>query len=149
MPESPTGQTAILLHPTRRRDRLVQKPPLAGVRVKHSDRAGRPAVFARVPVLVDAWDSLPAARSVVELEVFAAVLAIHQVGVLAGVEPALGTAQKGNQEPVDAGSGFQISRIAPLRVTQRVEAIRLSNKPDRATARNPARRGAGLRFAPS
>src|SRR5208283_1996741 len=63
-----------------------------------------------------------AARSIVEFEVFAAMLAVHQVRVLTGVERAAGTAQKGYQETVDVGGGFKIGRVAPLRVTQRVEA---------------------------
>lgn len=73
-------------------------------------------------MLVDARGSLPAARGVVQLEIFGAVLAVDHVGVLAGIKGAFGAAQESSEEMFDTGSGFQIRRVVPLCVAEREQA---------------------------
>src|SRR5450432_3898570 len=87
---------------------LVECLGVASHFVKGSQRGDGPAVFSRVDVRVYARDAALAALLIVQRKIFRAVLAFDYIGILAGVERAVGASEKRGEKSLDGLGGLQI-----------------------------------------
>ncbi len=120
--EAAAGKSAILCDPIGGANCGVESFCVARRFVELRERSDGPAVFADVDVSVDTRDALLAALFVAKGEIFGAVLAFDDVGVLAGVEGAIGTGEECRKKLLDGLGGMKIFRVVPLRVGFGVDA---------------------------
>jgi hypothetical protein len=75
-------------------DDFVERRAIACDSIERDKTIDGPAVFARIDVLIDSRNAELAPLSVTQREIICTVLAVDEVGILAGIESASGRGEK-------------------------------------------------------
>ena len=111
MTEAAAGQAPVLDDPIGRLECRIQVRLVTGGTVEQGQRVNHPAVFTGIDVLVDGGHAKLAALLVGEGKVFAAVLSLDEVRVLARIERAIGAGEKIADVTLDIQRRLQIRRV--------------------------------------
>ena len=116
MAESAAGHGAVVVDPFRGAFRDRQHFCVVGDVVERGQTADRPAVLARVKVLVDARHAKLAPLGVAKRVIFVAIGIVVQIGVLADIERAVGADQKAREIALDVARRGEIFLVLPERI---------------------------------
>ncbi len=114
VPEPDVIQPSMTQHPIEPRHRAEEIAPVARGRIRIEQAFHRHRRLRGVLMRIDARQPLRQARGTVERKIPRRLHALHQIRILAGIEPAIGRAQERIQIIRNRNNGLTITRVAEL-----------------------------------